>query len=660
MITRKTHTHDVESVLTQNDPLSPPIKVETLSKTYKKIEAVRQISFTISKGQVFGLIGPDGAGKTSVIQCLAGVLSADSGGAYIEGIDALKQPELIKDKIGYMPQGLGLNLYDSLSVDENISFFRDLRQVPEAAFRVNKERLLKMTHLDKFLTRPAAKLSGGMRQKLALICTLLHLPDILLLDEPTTGVDPISRREFWAIIHDLVATRGVTVLLSTSYMDEAERCHQIGLMHQGKLLDLGTPEALTKSLKGHYFQISSGDPNQLMNSLQQWQDAESMALFGRQIHLHTALDGTQLKTKLEQMGISDISFKQIEPSLEDLFMHHLQDRSHSKPTTDNTHHLQHLVLEQSKIGTIQCHQLSRYFGDFVAVDSVSFDLKAGEILGLLGPNGAGKTTLIKMLCGLLPISEGSAQVVGFDVAREHRIIKRHVGYMSQQFSLYPDLTVLNNIKLYAGLYGLSDKELKKQIDSLGEGLSLTAYFGRVTSSLPRGVRQRLSLACALLHNPALLILDEPTSGVDPNVRRQFWDHVHYLTQQNQISALVSTHYMDEAEHCDRLGFMQNGKMIVVDTPERLKIQAEAICGQLLVAEGTEYAKILSTLRTEFPDAFLYGRYVHWQSLKSEEDKQRAIRLLQENQLEAKIDSRSLSIEETFANYMTSEALQSAI
>ncbi|HBC57473.1 MAG TPA: ABC transporter ATP-binding protein [Gammaproteobacteria bacterium] len=639
---------------------TPPIQVDGLSKSYKKIEAVKRVSFSVSKGQVFGLIGADGAGKTSVIQCLAGVLSANSGSAFIDGIDTLKHPELIKDKIGYMPQGLGLNLYDSLSVDENISFFRDLRQVPESTFRSNKERLLKMTHLDKFLNRPAAKLSGGMRQKLALICTLLHLPDILLLDEPTTGVDPISRREFWAIIHDLVATREVTVLLSTSYMDEAERCHQIGLMHQGDLLDLGTPETLTKNLKGQYYQISYHDPNQLMSHLQQWPEAESTALFGRQIHLHTAVDSQQLKTKLAQLELTDVAFEQIAPSLEDLFMHHLRDKSHAKAPQDSNHHLQHLVIEQSKSGTIECQQLSRYFGDFVAVDKVSFDLKAGEILGLLGPNGAGKTTLIKMLCGLLPISEGSARVVGFDVASEHLIIKRHIGYMSQQFSLYPDLTVLNNIKLYAGLYGLSAKRLKKQIDSLGEGLSLTPYFGRVTSSLPRGVRQRLSLACALLHNPALLILDEPTSGVDPNVRRQFWDHVHYLTQQNQISALVSTHYMDEAEHCDRLGFMQNGKMIIVDTPARLKAQAETICGQLLVAEGVEYANILSTLRTQFPDAFLYGRYVHWQSLNIEEDKRQAQKLLHENQLEAVIESRSLSIEETFANYMTSEALKHAI
>ena len=633
------------------------IRVGALSKRYgrKGIQAVKGVSFEISKGQVFGLIGPDGAGKTSILQILAGVLDAEDGSAMVGGVDVLKQPEKVKSFIGYMPQGIGLNLYDSLTVKENIAFFRDLRKLPEAQFRENRDRLVAMTRLSPFLDRQAGKLSGGMRQKLALICTLIHLPDILLLDEPTTGVDPISRRDFWTIIHDLVTSRNVTVLLTTSYMDEAERCHQVALMHEGEIIAEGAPEQLSRGLPGKLMALTGPAPVRIMQALSTWSKAESVALFGSEVHVLLEDPAADVLSHLRSQGIVEVKVREISAGLEDIFVHRVMEKRQAGSALeaggiDKAEVIEAQIHTEKSI-SIQTQDLTCRFGDFVAVSAVSLEIYAGEIFGLLGPNGAGKTTLIKMLCGLQTPSEGSAIVAGFDVQHSREELRGHIGYMSQRFSLYRDLSVIANMNLYAGLYSLPRKRRDARIAVLLGGLGLTRYAQRLTLSLPLGLRQRLALACALIHEPLMLFLDEPTSGVDPIARRQFWDRVHLLAQQGGITVVVSTHYMDEAEHCDRLGLMQQGKLIAVGSPFELKAQAQARAGPMVVVQASDFARAFDIISPNFPHAMLYGRSTQWQSTNPGKDMAKVRKLLSDAHIPAEVSEQGLSMEETFVNFM---------
>jgi ABC-2 type transport system ATP-binding protein len=572
------------------------IEARGLTRTYARgrIRAVTDVSFDVDRGEVFGLIGPDGAGKTSLLQILAGVLRADRGAATVAGIDVLRDPEGVKDRIGYMPQGLGLNLYDTLTAAENIEFFRDLRRVPRAQYQDNRDRLLGMTRLAPFLDRPAGKLSGGMRQKLALICTLIHLPDVLLLDEPTTGVDPISRRDFWTIVHTLVVSRGVTVMLTTSYMDEAERCHRVSLMHAGAFIASGTPDELGRSLGG-----------------------------------------------------------QTRRTLEEIFIHHLTrdlpapaPASLGVPTT----------ADGVGAATVRAERLTCRFGDFTAVDEVSLEVRAGEIVGLLGPNGAGKTTFIKMLCGLQVPTAGTAIVAGHDVRRERARVRASIGYMSQRFSLYRDQTVRENLRLSAGLYGLDGAVATRRMDALLAWLGLTDVADRLPLALPLGLRQRLALASAILHEPRVLFLDEPTAGVDPLARRQFWSLVHGLAHQRGVGVLVSTHYMDETVHCDRLGFMHQGRLVGLGQPDELTKQAERAGGPMVSVQSPEFARAFVLVRERIPEAMLYGRRIRWQSRRPEEDTREVTAVLGTAGVAAQTEIQPLSMEDTFVSVLRGAGL----
>jgi len=624
-----------------------PIRVEGLVKRYRrgKVEAVRGVGFEARKGQVLGLVGPDGAGKTSILQILAGVLSCDGGRAWVGGIDALADPEAVKAIIGFMPQGIGLNLYDTLTVQENIEFFRDLRRVPAAQYRENRDRLLAMTRLAPFLDRPAGKLSGGMRQKLALICTLIHLPDILLLDEPTTGVDPLSRRDFWTIIHDLVTRRGTTVLLTTAYMDEAERCRRVALMHEGGIVAEGSPEGLTRELAGRLFVVPAVETERALEALAGRPEVESAAVFGQAVHLLLRPD-TDPSRLLEAAGLRDARADPAVPGLEDVFVRHL---AAARPA-------QRVGLAPSRsraaavASAVVASGLTCRFDSFTAVDAVDLDIGQGEIYGLLGPNGAGKTTLIRMLCGLQRPTGGSARVAGLDVAREHVALKGRTGYMSQRFSLYRDIGVWENLRLYGGIYGLEAARLQARGRELLERLELADYAERRTGSLPLGLRQRLALACALLHEPDVLFLDEPTSGVDPLMRRQFWELVHGLAASG-VTVLVSTHYMDEAEHCHRLGLMQQGRLIAEGSPGEIKQKAEALAGPVVSVFARDFAEAFQRLHPAFPGAMLYGRRIQWQSLEAEADLLRARRLLEEAGIEAEFGQKAPTMEEAFVCFM---------
>ncbi|MEN2994676.1 MAG: ATP-binding cassette domain-containing protein [Thermodesulfovibrio sp.] len=555
--------------------IAPVIEVKNLCKSYKKLKAVDNISFSVNKGEVFGIIGPDGAGKTSIIQILAGVLKPESGKALVNGIDVVKNPEKVKALIGYMPQGLGLNLYDSLSIEENIEFFKGLRLIPDEIFEKNKKTLLDITRLTPFLKRQAKALSGGMRQKLALICTLLHLPDIILLDEPTTGVDPLSRQDFWNIIHGLVRQKGVTVLLTTSYMDEAERCHRIALMHEGKILLQGKPE---------------------------------------------------------EVG-----------NLEETFIEKVTGKRYSSSSFQRK---KEVSLNQESI--ITCHSVTKTFGKFKAVDSVNLEVKKGEILGLLGPNGAGKTTLIKMMCGLLPPTEGNINIAGFDVKREKDKVWSIIGYMSQKFSLYRDLTVMENMKLYAGLYNVRKNNFGEIIEMLG----LKGFEGRLTKDLPLGIRQRIALACAMLHEPPILFLDEPTSGVDPIARRSFWNIIFELSRQKNVTVIVSTHYMDEAENCDRLCLMHHGKVIADGSPDEIKKNSEKLSGSLLQIKSDKFMEVYDLLIKKFKDLSIYGSKIFLRTFEPERTKEILTQTLKNVGISSfEISQIPIPLQEAFVDYI---------
>ena len=635
---------------------SAVLAVRGLCRSYRRgrIRAVRDVSFEVPRGEVVGLIGPDGAGKTSVLQVLAGVLRADSGEISVAGVDVRRDPEAVKEAIGYMPQGLGQNLYDSLTVRENIEFFRDLRRVPADRYHDNRERLLRMTRLERFLDRPAGQLSGGMRQKLALICTLIHLPDVLLLDEPTTGVDPISRRDFWSIIHTLVVSRGVTVLMTTAYMDEAERCHRVSLMHEGAVIAAGRPEELIAGLAGRVWSIRSPHPDDVVLVLTKGERSQAVAIAGGEVRMLSRTPGGDPAGELGAAGLGGLTVEAVRPSFEDVFVEHLTREP--RAPSEAARGLLGTPRPAPTGSAVVADRLTCRFGAFTAVDEVSLTVEAGEILGLLGPNGAGKTTLIRMLCGLQAPAGGAATVAGLDVRRAGPTLRGHIGYMAQRFSLYRDQTVLENLRLSAGLYGIPRAQRADRIDALLASLGLEGLADRQPRALPLGLRQRLALASAMLHEPRVLFLDEPTAGVDPLARRQFWDLVHLLAHRDGVAVLVSTHYMDEATHCDRLGFMHDGRLVGLGTPSELTERARAEGGPMLSVDAPDFARAFTLLQPRFPDAMLHGRHIRWQTRQPDRDADLARQALAAVGLAGAVETRPLSMEDTFVSVLRAAGL----
>jgi len=569
--------------------------VHNLSKSYRQVPAVNGVTFELERGEVFGLLGPDGAGKSSIIQMLTGVLTPSGGEVQVAGWDVFADPEPVKALIGYMPQGLGLNLYDALSVDENIDFFGDLREVPAEKFQLNKAELLKITRLERFRERPAAQLSGGMRQKLALCCTLVHLPELIFLDEPTTGVDPLSRRDFWTIINRLVVEQGTTVLLTTSYLDEAERCHRVAFLHQGRIIAQGRPTDLQ------------------------------------------AKEGADIQRRPR--------------SLEEVFIQALERETGEQAPPPPPAIPPPAALSAEEMPIVRVEELTKKFGAFTAVERVNFQVNPGEIFGFLGPNGAGKTTVIKMLTGIFPPSSGRAWINGQDIREGRQRIKFQLGYMSQKFSLYRDLTARENLQLYGGIYRLSEAELQSRIPEILALADLEGWEEKLAVDMPLGIRQRLALGCAILHRPRLVFLDEPTSGVDPLARRKFWKIINEIAAAG-VTVLVSTHYMDEAQHCQRLALMHQGRLVAVGTPEELRAQAEASLGRLLEVETRDFRQALMLLQKVFPRASLHGSRIHLPSHCPEADRQQIQQLLAQAQLSVeRILEMPLSMEDTFIYFM---------
>ena len=595
-------------------PACPVVEVQGFCKRYRKQVAVQSVDLGIQPGEIYGLIGPDGAGKSSLMKAIAGVLSFEGGEVQVFGIriDSEAAAERVKGRIGFMPQGLGLNLYAELSVEENIDFFAQLREVPPGLLAQRKHQLLAMTRLEEFRDRPMKQLSGGMKQKLGLVCTLIHEPELVILDEPTTGVDPVSRRDFWAILAELLRERGITALVSTAYMDEATRFQRLSLMYEGRVLAAGEPDQIRQAVPGSLVEVTVEPQIEALRRLKaKYPQVEAVGPV-----LRAFVDGVSSETAREQVAASldDLSVEAIQAvdsELEDAFVALLRQRKLAGQPAAWAAGTPLAEPSASDEVAIEARGLTRDFRSFRAVDQVSFQVIQGEIFGLLGANGAGKTTVIKMLTGILPPSGGEGRVAGADMRRARQAIKEHIGYMSQAFSLYQDMTVLENIRLYARIYAVPRSRLKQRTDWGVEMAGLQGVEDRLAGKLPMGIRQRLALGGALVHRPRVLFLDEPTSGVDPIGRRRFWDILVQMARVEQVAILVTTHYMSEAEHCDHVALMYAGHVIADASPAEMKQTLQQEAGQLLDVATDRPLMALKVLeQAGFAGVALFGKRIH--------------------------------------------------
>ncbi len=545
------------------------IRLEGLVKSFKGMDkpAVASFNAEIRAGAVTGLVGPDGAGKTTLMRMLAGLMAPTQGRAEVNGLDPIANDSELHAILGYMPQKFGL--YEDLTVMENLNLYADLRSVTGEQRHQVFEKLLSFTALAPFTGRLAGKLSGGMKQKLGLACTLVGSPQVLLLDEPGVGVDPISRRELWQMVHEL-AGEGMLILWSTSYLDEAEQCRDILLMNEGELLYQGAPHQLTEKMTGRCWLVNQpGENNRrlLQKALKQPEISDGV-IQGKSVRL-IARKGVEGQAVAAALKLTDEHIAATAPRFEDAFIDLLGGASTEESPLGA---ILHQVEDDGSETVIEAKSLTKMFGDFAATDNVDFAVKRGEIFGLLGPNGAGKSTTFKMMCGLLTPTSGKALVLGMDLKVSSGKARQHLGYMAQKFSLYGNLTVQQNLRFFSGVYGLRGKAQEEKITRMSEAFGLKPIFNQATDSLPLGFKQRLALACSLMHEPDILFLDEPTSGVDPLTRREFWLHINSMVEKG-VTVMVTTHFMDEAEYCDRIGLVYRGQIIASGTPDDLKAQA---------------------------------------------------------------------------------------
>ena len=545
---------------------TPAVVLDSVVKRFgagdAAIVALDRVSAEIPPGQITGLVGPDGAGKTTLLRLVAGLLRPDAGSISVLGHDSVTAVAAFQRDIGYMPQRSGL--YEDLTVAENLRLHADLHDLDDEVRRARFASLLGFTALAPFVDRLAGQLSGGMKQKLGLACALLARPRLLLLDEPSAGVDPASRRELWRIVRTM-AGEGVAVVWSTAYLDEAERCDGFLLLQNGRLLAAGTPASFTERLHDRTFLVDlpERDRHKAQRRAAAHPAVADATIQGGSLRL-VLRDGMDPAAAASLAGGGGMP-RPVRPRFEDAFVSLLQADASASPADDE---LAGPLLPLDG-AAIVADELTRDFGRFRAVDHVTFSVAPGEIFGLLGPNGAGKSTTFRMLCGLLEPSHGSARVAGIDLGRARAAARERIGYMSQRFSLYGNLSVRDNLEFFSGVYGLAGAQRARRIDWALESFELGAAAHAEAGSLPLGFKQRLALGCALLHEPHVLFLDEPTSGVDPLMRRAFWQRIGALADRG-VTILVTSHFMDEAEYCDRLGIVYAGKLIAVGRPDELK------------------------------------------------------------------------------------------
>lgn len=536
----------------------------------KPLKALDGADLEVRKGEMTALIGPDGAGKTTFLRLVCGLLSPTEGKMEVLGENVAENPEKVQDLLGYMPQKFGL--YEDLTCRENMDLYADLHGIYGEEREERFEKLFQMTGLAPFTERRAGDLSGGMKQKLGLACTLVRTPELLLLDEPTVGVDPLSRRELWEILQILVEEEHISLLVSTAYMEEAELCDTVYILHKGHILEKGRPSDIRKKSEGRSYVAKLPDriPARLLQA----------AFLDDRDHIEDAVPergGVRFLLKkgvlLEEVQAfslwPSLEAEEVPPSLEDSFMTALREADPKELSLAGFEVDYRKKRKISSAVDIEVKDLFRRFGDFVAVDHTSFRVHKGEIFGLLGPNGAGKSTTFKMLCGLLPLSSGEISVAGVDMGRASSEARAKVGYVAQKFSLYSMLSVRENLEFFGGVYGLPPKKLKERIKFVLKQFELEGAEEKNAGELPGGYKQRLSMAAALLHEPEILFLDEPTSGIDPPARRIFWRQITALAERG-TTVVVTTHFMDEAEYCDRMMIQDRGKMLILGTPEEVR------------------------------------------------------------------------------------------
>lgn len=547
------------------------VEAAGVTKRFKDLTtAVEQLNIQAARGKMTALIGPDGAGKTTFLRMVCGLLVPTGGSLFVLGRNMSKNPEAIQDLLGYMPQRFGL--YEDLTCMENMNLYADLHGISQDKRKARFEKLFRMTGLAPFTERLAGKLSGGMKQKLGLACTLVRTPELLVLDEPTVGVDPLSRRELWEILKELVAEEQISVLVSTAYMEEAELCNEVYILNKGKLLDRGTPEELRKKTEGLCYtaKIPEGiSPRILQAALLDDRESVDDAV-PEKGNVRFILKKNEPLEKIKAFSYyPDLETESVPPRLEDSFMLALREAEEKENSLAGfeVDYKKHVLISEDV--DIKVKNLVRRFGDFVAVDNTSFQVHKGEIFGLLGPNGAGKSTTFKMLCGLLPASSGELSVAGVNLRTARAAARANVGYVAQKFSLYGMLTVRENLEFFGGAYGLTRSRIKKRMEAVLSQFDLRGVENTIAGDLPGGYKQRLSMAAALLHEPKILFLDEPTSGIDPPARRIFWRQITALAAQG-TTVIITTHFMDEAEYCDRIMIQDQGKMLILGTPEEVR------------------------------------------------------------------------------------------
>jgi ABC-2 type transport system ATP-binding protein len=545
---------------------APVVVGRDISKTFRRdtgeiVRALDGVSLQADPGTLTALVGPDGGGKTTLIRLACGLMTADRGELKVLNIDVAADPQQVQSRIGYMPQRFGL--YEDLTVQENLDLYADLHGITSSERQAKYPQLMEMTALGPFKARLAGRLSGGMKQKLGLACTLVRSPELLLLDEPTVGVDPLSRRELWEIILKLVQEQGLTVLLSTSYLDEAERCGHVVVLHEGKVLAQGPPANVTKQAAGRTFVAQPATAEKARNLQARLLDDPNV--------IDAVPQGGQVRVvrKDEMPGAAGMT--PTPPRFEDGFMILLRRTVGDRPVGGS------MKVDQPPAAhgggaVVEVHDLVRMFGDFTAVDHVSFEVRRGEIFGLLGPNGAGKTTTFRMLCGLLAATAGTLKVAGADLRHARASARQRIGYVAQKFSLYGQLSVVENLEFFASAYGLRGDRKRERIDWALQQFELKPLARLPSGQLPGGFKQRLAMAAALLHEPETLFLDEPTSGADPLARREFWRRITALADQG-VTAIVTTHFMEEAEYCDRVAVMDAGRVLSQGTPAEIRRRA---------------------------------------------------------------------------------------
>lgn len=588
------------------------IQVQGLHKRYGRLAAVRGIDFEVYAGEIFGLIGPDGAGKTTTFQILAGVMEATMGNVQVLN----RSPRNARLETGYLTQQF--SLYLDLSIDENLRYVAGLRQVPDRVFQERRAKYLKLMNLERFGNRLAGQLSGGMKQKLALCCALVSQPQVLLLDEPTTGVDPVSRREFWDVLAAL-SKEGVTIVVATPYLDEAERCHRIALMYEGQIQQTGTLAELRANLGLQRLEVRSNDITLTEQTLLDIASSNTTGIqdvqtFGDRLDVlvkNAQTDKAQIQSALRQHNLQ-ITIQQTETTLENVFVSRLRQQGSDPPFIPFPRSLRKHSRSSSNPQTsnlaIAAHNLKKTFGTFQSVKGVELEIQYGEIYGLLGANGAGKTTTIKMLCGLLSPTSGEVILAGQRNNLRNPEVRRRIGYMSQKFTLYDDLSVVQNLEFYCGVYGVPTSQRRSRIDWVLATCGLVGQEDMITGRLPGGWKQRVAFGASVMHEPEILFLDEPTSGVDPLARRQFWRLIEDFARQG-TAVLVTTHYLEEAEHCHRMGFMVAGEVVAQGSPSQIKAEQP---GQLveLVIDQAQTASDLLKLHLEPWRVSLFGDRLH--------------------------------------------------